>query len=603
MAKIVGIDFGTTNSLVSVVLSDKVKSYLDSDRMPHPSVVSYQGGAVVAGRDAKSMLVEHKGGIIDNIVRSPKRMLGKEALYVSGREMTPAAVVADLMRHLKTEGEKVDSSDVADFSRAVVSIPVAMDGRTRVALRDAMLQAGINVVQFVHEPLAALYAYLKDQSNVREKLAELNGKLVLVFDWGGGTLDLTVCQIAGGIATQVMNVGDNEVGGDFVDNAIRQFVIDKHFEENDIQEMPEVMPGAKAKLLEACERAKISLSEKETALMFVDDYFQVDEDWRDIEVMLDRSTLNKLSQHNVNRGLGNIEALLAKLNIDQRQIALCLATGGMINMPSIRQRLEQLFSIERLEISKKGDRIISEGCAWIASDGLRVSLAKPVEVVEARQSYYTVFREGTLLPREGDVIRNSIGMYCADPRDGKAKFQIVRPKQLSKRAAGDPRETYTNLTVAVEPGAKPLRERLELNCSIDDNFILKVDAFSSLIGDSDQQEIYDLEFALTLPDVGTDDFEGDSKVDLEVALKHTKEIGAVQARSNVIVHEGDEPPTHSASVPGELLYKYEPGAFDTRRMKATKLQEDEKLFYQPCSVCGLRFNHPDCRCGSTSLST
>lgn len=345
--------------------------------------------------------------------------------------------------------------------------------------------------------------------------------------------------------------------------------------------------------------AKISLSEKETALIFVDDYFQVDEDWRDIEVMLDRSTLNKLSQHNVNRGLGNIEALLAKLNIDQRQIALCLATGGMINMPSIRQRLEQLFSIERLEISKKGDRIISEGCAWIASDGLRVSLAKPVEVVEARQSYYTVFREGTLLPREGDVIRNSIGMYCADPRDGKAKFQIVRPKQLSKRAAGDPRETYTNLTVAVEPGAKPLRERLELNCSIDDNFILKVDAFSSLIGDYDQQEIYDLEFALTLPDVGTNDFEDDSKVDLDVAPKHAKEIGAVQARSNVIAHAGEEPPTHSASVPGELLYQYEPGAFDTRRMKATKLQEDEKLFYQPCSVCGLRFNHPDCHCGST----
>ena len=126
---------------------------------------------------------------------------------------------------------------------------------TASTVRDAMLQAGINVVQFVHEPLAALYAYLKDQSNLREKLAELNGKLVLVFDWGGGTLDLTVCQIAGGIATQVMNVGDNEVGGDFVDNAIRQFVIDKHFEENDIQEMPEVMPGAKAKLLEACERA------------------------------------------------------------------------------------------------------------------------------------------------------------------------------------------------------------------------------------------------------------------------------------------------------------------------------------------------------------
>jgi molecular chaperone DnaK len=598
MAKVIGIDFGTTNSLVSVVLSNKVKSYLDSDRRPHPSVVSYQGGRVVAGRDAKSILAEHTGGIIDNIVRSPKRMLGKGPLFVSGRKMSPASVVADLMRHLKAEGESIDSSDVADFSRAVVSIPVAMDGRARVALRDAMLQAGINVVQFVHEPLAALYAYLKDQSNLRDKLAELNGKLVLVFDWGGGTLDLTVCQISRGIATQVMNVGDNEVGGDFVDNAIHQFVMEQHLEQNNIEEMPQLMPGAKAKLLEACERAKITLSEKENALIYVDDYFQTDEDWRDIEVVLTRTILEKLSHHTVNRGLQNIEALLSKLNIDQRQIALCLATGGMINMPAIRQRLEQLFSIDRLEISRKGDRIISEGCAWIASDELRVSLAKPVEVVEARQSFYTIFREGTLLPREGSFIRDSISMYCADPRDAKAKFQIVRPKQLNKRAAGDPRETYTNLTVAVEPNAKPLRERLELKCSIDDNFILKVDAFSSLIGDRDQQEIYDLEFALTLPEVGAIDNEDENKVDLELGLKEIKEVGAVVARSNVIVHQGEYPPDQDSPIPGELLYQYKPGAFDTRQMSATKLQEDEKLFYQPCSVCGLRFNHPDCRCSA-----
>ena len=141
MAKIVGIDFGTTNSLVSVVLSGKVKSYLDRDRMPHPSVVSYEGGAVTAGRDAKSMLAEHTGGITESIVRSPKLLLGSESVFVSGREMTPETVVADLMRHLKVEGEKIDSREVADFSRAVVSIPVAMDGRTRVALRDAMLQA------------------------------------------------------------------------------------------------------------------------------------------------------------------------------------------------------------------------------------------------------------------------------------------------------------------------------------------------------------------------------------------------------------------------------------------------------------------------------
>lgn len=596
MAKVIGIDFGTTNSLISVVLSGKVKSYLNDDRMPHPSVVSYQGGEVIVGREAKTSLAEHKGGVIENIVRSPKSMLGKESLFVSGREMTPATVVADLMRFLKAEGEKVDSRDVADFSRAVVSIPVALDGRARIALRDAMLQAGINVVQFVHEPLAALYAFLKDQSNVEEKLAELEGKLVLVFDWGGGTLDLTVCQISNGIATQVMNKGDNEVGGDYVDSALRQYVIQTHLEENQVADKHPVTPGARAKLLDACERAKITLSNKENALIFIDDYYQVDEEWRDIEVTISRDELNELSQHVINRGFGDIENILSKLNIDQRQIALCLATGGMINMPAIKQRLLQRFSIDRLEVSKKGDRIISEGCAWIASDELRVSLAKPVEVVEARQSFYTIFREGTLLPREGDVIRESISMYCADPRDGKAKFQIVRPRQLGRRAAVDSRETYTNLTVKVDSASKPLLERLDLNCSIDDNFILNIDATSSLLGDKDHQEVYDLEFALALPESGVDNVGNDSPSKMEIGNKGHKRPGGIVARSNVTTSAAD------SAVPGELLREYKPRAFDPEFGNATKLQNEEKLFYQPCSICGRRFNHPDCNCGSLVAS-
>lgn len=600
MARTIGIDFGTTNSLISVILDEEAKCFLNEKRMPHPSVVCYDGRQIVVGARAKERIDGTDTAMNENLVRSPKVELTKDNIYINGREKDPVSVVADLMRYLKEHASTDRASEDANLDRAVVSIPVAMDGRTRRKLRDALLQAGIHVVQFVHEPLAALYAYLKDQADFQHSLSTYQGRLVLVYDWGGGTLDLTLCRVIDGAVTQVMNAGDNSVGGDFIDEAIFSEVIKRHAEQENIPTGAPVELGAKAKLLNACEKAKIELSSKEKVLVYVPDYYLSSEFDGDIECTLTREDLEKICDHYVNRGLSSIDRILDKLNIDQRQISLCLATGGMVNMPIIRTRLEQIFSIDRLEISAKGDRIISEGCAWIAHDKLQMALAKPIEIAEARGAYLPVYKSGTRLPVEGDAIDNQVNMYCVDPRDRKAKIKIVRPRDVGKNAATDERLPYDLLTVEVDDKAQAFLERIIIDFVIDDNFIVTVNSRSSLIGDSSSCEIFDLEFSLTLPRG-----KGGSKKYFPEGLDavgSSTTLGIVVSRENVVRENIDlDGKTtirlqQKAAVPGEYLYTYAPRSFDPQHGEATKLQHLEKLYYEPCSLCKRRFNDPQCQC-------
>jgi molecular chaperone DnaK (HSP70) len=161
VAEIVGLDFGTTNSLVALSLGDRARSLPDAvTGLAHPSVVWYHGSEVVVGRRAKAQLGGTADGFAEGIVRSPKSYLGRgESLIVAGVTRQPSDVVSELFSHLKRDAAEQGH----DFERAVVTIPVTLDGRGRRELRDAAHKAGIRIVQFVHEPLAALYAYLRDQ--------------------------------------------------------------------------------------------------------------------------------------------------------------------------------------------------------------------------------------------------------------------------------------------------------------------------------------------------------------------------------------------------------------------------------------------------------
>lgn len=607
MVQKIGIDFGTTNSLISVIShAGQVTSFTDRDR-PHPSVIRYENDQIICGKEAREKL-EHSGtGVLGNTVRGPKKLLGKEHLTIEGVVKTPIEVITHYIRFLLEHAKEEDIEKIADLTHAVVTIPVALDGRGRRALREALLNAGVYVDTFVHEPLAALYAYFKDKENTFNTLLSYEGKTVLVFDWGGGTLDLTLCKILDGSIVQILNRGNNKVGGDYIDDAIFNYVERCHAEKFDWKDNKLARnPGMKAKLLTQCEEAKITLSSRDKTSIFLPDYFHGEGEETEIDVWLSRTDLEKISSRIIQQGIDEIDSLLSteKADIDNQTIALCLATGGMINMPKIKHQLTEIFGLSVLELSSKGDRIISEGAAWIAHDNLQLALAKPFELLEARNSLLSIFPEGICLPDRGKSISSKQSMYCSDPRDGKAIFTFKRPQMVSKHAAADPRTSYGNLVVEVNPKFPPLEERIELTVSIDDNLIVHVEVEAKDTRRPVKAEYYDIEFSLLVNITSKDKSKKKSGVML-VSSCNNKNTSSKELfiRANITSFDSKKNNTNEeklawGAVPGELLHTYNNDPrYKYKKHRLTEIQNIEQVRYQPCSNCGKRWG--DCYCSTS----
>jgi molecular chaperone DnaK len=586
MAQKIGIDFGTTNSLVSVVTAKgEVISFVEKGR-PHPSVVHYSGSRVICGEKAKSKVEHSEGGIQGSTVRGPKKYLGTDVINVGGVNKSPKDVVTDLISHLKEHAETEDDEGIADLQHAVVTIPVAMDGRGRKALREAFLNADIRIEAFVHEPLAALYGYYRSLPDMENELRRSEGQLALVFDWGGGTLDLTLCQVHNGAISQIINRGNNKVGGDYLDEAILKHVEDEHakkFNWTEFSAKPR-LPGMKARLLQECERAKITLSTRDSTIIYLPDYYQAEGDEAEIECTIDRACLDTIAERFINTGLREIETLLSNdfADVDSQTISFCLATGGMVNMPIIRQRLQEIFGFSRLHISEIGDRIISHGAAWIAYDDPPITLAKPFEVVEARNSMITVLPQGTALPKRGDFFQTEQAMYCVDPRDGKAVLSFKRPQMLHKAASSDPRTNYGNMVVNINKDFPPLRERIDVKYQVDENLIITIKACSLDEGQESLLEIYDLEFSLQALGNHT--------------VKKMLRSGPLKAQKSlsVVIRSNITPDKESWDlVPGELLKQFN-NDFPFLKKPLTEEQEFEQVVYQPCTNCGARWQKECC---------
>lgn len=583
MAAIFGLDFGTTNSIAAVIRANKALPLLDREtNRPHPSAIWFQGDSAVVGREARKRLGDP--ATADDIERSPKAHLGKSGtFFCGGVERAASDVVAEVIKHIRKDAMSRGFTS-ENFDRAVLTIPVGLTGKGRLELRDAALKAGIHVHQFVHEPLAALYGWLRrfDAEKFGRKLTELEGRLALVFDWGGGTLDLTLCRFFGGDLIQVQNKFDNRVGGDRFDEQIRSFVLDRHAHRYGLTDLPAERPGAAGTLLDRCELAKIDLSERDASAILVANMFQSDGEKQTLEETLSRSDAQQAVGNLIDQGIGKIDELLDAARIRPEQIALCLATGGMVQMPSIRNRLLEKFGPARVPFIENGDKIIAEGAAWIAHDQRRVRLAKPFELVHAddAKSYLTIFRPQQDLPHEGQPpINRKILVYCVDPRDGFAKLQFVRPRFPDQSLPSDPRDDYTTMTVRVDEMAKPLREQIEVTVTIDHNFIATVSGRS--LGDFVTEEVHDLEFGLSIraPEGSQKNGGREKFVRLETPSGH--KAGSVRVRANII-----DLPNRIDLIPGEIVEYHHPGYYQTApRTQAVARQRDEDGYYKLCAKC------------------
>ena len=589
---VVGFDFGTTNSLISMVDGGRLIRFMDDHGLPVPSVVCYEGNQTIVGRSARERLAQAGLGVQGNVVRSPKTSLGKESVFVGGVERKPVDIVRDVVSYVREQAlaSRIVKNLIID--RAVVTIPVTMQGYRRALLRDAFRMAGISIVQFVHEPLAALYGHLRSGTNLEATLRRYDRQLVLVFDWGGGTLDLTVCRIVDGVLVQVGNDGTDDVGGDRFDDEIKNAIEARVRDKRGLSEEVTLQAEAHARLLHVCEKAKIDLSGRRDAVVYVPNFFKGLED-NSLDFNLSRDELEQMVAHLVQKGIARITQLLSREEYSTSSIALCLATGGMANMPVVKSRLHELFGPERVHVPANSASLISEGAAWVAHDDAQQLLAKNIELVLARNSFMPLLTAGLKMPKEGEIQNQEFSLYCVDPSDGFGKFQLQSPLRPGPNVLlSDTRRCLANLVIPVDKMAMPFRERLQLNIEIDDNLVLTAKARSLNVSGLAEAEVHDLEFALALP-TGHSGWLGREPFDLVGKSDPESETGGLAMRSNVAANED------LALVPGEVLYAINPAYFRLdQRWLPPQEQIDEYLYYKPCSICKRVSNDPLCRCAT-----
>lgn len=600
MAVTFGIDFGTTSSLASIVVGDRALTLVDSvSQRPHPSIIWYRGKEVVVGREARQHIDITESGAPPGFLRSPKMALRREGpIFVEGRSIDPTDAVAEILKYLVRDAAVPrDRASAYQLDRAVFTIPVDFGGSERRALRTAARKAGIGVVQFVHEPVAALYAFLRSHPNRSQELARLEGRSVLVFDWGGGTLDLTLCRIQGGSIMQVANVGDNGVGGDEFDNRLRNLLRERHAAAHSLSDVTALeYPGMAAKLLNQCELIKIQLSNPavDSADVIIRNYVRGEGAAQNLVGSITRKDFEAASASIVTRGIAQIDRVLEQAGLTYQDIELCLATGGMVNMLAIQRGLTERF-VGRVPTLKNGDQIIAEGAAWIAHDGLRLKLSKPIEVLiadsSARGAYHPFVSAGLELPQENQVtLAANSRLYCVDPREGMAVIEFAKPTSVGNVGPNDPRTTLCVTSVQVDSNASPLLERLNCQIRIDHDYVATVEFSSTGRGAKTIAEFHDLDFGLALPrtaDVDSEPPVGGNNGTFKKGPLRAAAANNVTQRTNVAMKRNvaDSQDLLWRLVPGDIVSRWRPSHFDNRTNAATERQNEERGFYTPCAIC------------------
>ncbi len=248
MERIVGIDLGTTNSVISlmengepIVIRDKRGERLT------PSVVSFtKDGETLVGRTAKNQAILNS----ENTITSIKRKMGtEERIKVMGKDFSPVEISTEILKKLKQDAEEYLGTEV---KKAIITVPAYFNDNQRQATKDAGRIAGLEVSRIINEPTAAALSYGLNK--------EINQK-VLIYDLGGGTFDVSILEIADGVFEVLSTCGNNKLGGDDFDQALLKLVLDQFKEREKIDLSEDKM--ALQKLRDEVEKAKIDLSERD----------------------------------------------------------------------------------------------------------------------------------------------------------------------------------------------------------------------------------------------------------------------------------------------------------------------------------------------------
>ena len=335
--KIIGIDLGTSNSQAAVVTAGKPTIIPSAEGATiagkmFPSVVAFtKDNQILVGEPARRQAVSNP----QNTIFAAKRKMGTDYKYnINGKEYTPQQISAFILQKIKRDAEAFLGTEV---KKAVITVPAYFNDNQRQATKDAGSIAGLDVVRIINEPTAAAMAYGLDKS------ADIK---VLVYDLGGGTLDVTLMEISSGTFEVLATSGDVELGGVDMDNALIDYIVkDFKTKENfDISKDKVAMQ----RIRDAAEKAKIELStvlETEINLPYIT---VVNNSPKNLDLKISRATLENLVRPIIERSRQPIENVLKDAGIDKDKISKIILVGGPTRMPIVQKFLTDIFG-EKLE--------------------------------------------------------------------------------------------------------------------------------------------------------------------------------------------------------------------------------------------------------------
>ena len=371
MAKILGIDLGTTNSAMAVMegTEPEILVNAEGDRTT-PSVEGFRkDGERVVGKAAKNQAVTNP----ENTVSSVKRFIGRSfaetsdeqktvsyavkagkdgraVVDIDGKDYTPEEISAMVLQKLKADAEKQVGSPI---TQAVITVPAYFNDAQRQATKDAGKIAGLEVLRIINEPTAAALAYGLDKTNKDEK--------ILVFDLGGGTFDVSILELGDGVFEVAATAGDNHLGGDDWDQRVINWLADKFASDNGgIDLRKDKM--ALQRLKEAAEKAKMELSSTTQANINLP-FITADQTGpKHLDYTLTRAEFERITKDLLDRCRKPVEQALHDAGLSAGQIDEVILVGGSTRMPAVQELVKQITG-KQPNMSVNPDEVVAMGAA------------------------------------------------------------------------------------------------------------------------------------------------------------------------------------------------------------------------------------------------
>ena len=332
MAKVIGIDLGTTNSCVSVLEGGEpvVIPNAEGNRTT-PSVVGFaKNGERLVGETAKRQAVTNP----DRTISSIKRHMGEDyTVQIDGKSYTPQDISAMILTKLKTDAEAYLGEKL---NEVVITVPAYFSDAQKQATKDAGKIAGLDVKRIINEPTAAALAYGLDKEAGTHK--------ILVYDLGGGTFDVSILELGDGVFEVLATNGDTHLGGDDFDNVVMNYLADEFAKENGVDLRQDKM--ALQRLKEASENAKKELSSKQTANVNLPFISVTEAGPLHMNYDLTRAKFEQLTADLVQRTVGPMEKALADAGVTSADIEKVILVGGSTRIPAVQEAVKKVTGKE-----------------------------------------------------------------------------------------------------------------------------------------------------------------------------------------------------------------------------------------------------------------